>query len=324
MNDPIAITEAMPPDVQVVFRRARRRLVANSIVVIALFSLVISITSLVFVVDPNPFAIVGALVIVPVCAALAIQQYRGVFRYSARAAAFAGWGLCALSALLLFGLMCTVCEALLSAGSLSVLLREMWIGLIAWAVGGASLLFIGWQDIVWARVLRKAADMGFPFPRPRGFSMRELLAAMTVIAVLIGFTASVVHSSASRSREHVTPADTPFNLPTDATDVSFCRTSSGTTAFEFQCSEAAFRTWWEAGVESPEARAAKVELGEVDGSYEIDRYTCLVRNSTQGSGQELTALIRDGLFYSWSKEDRVLYVAYDRNRGRAYYFSSDR
>jgi hypothetical protein len=300
------------------YRRVRRALAINSILVVAFCLLVISGIAAVLLAWPNSTMILGALPIVLLFATIAIQQYRGVFRYSARAAEIAGWALWIMSALLVTGMVC-ILIALLNDRSFGDVMRELWFGLIVWTVGVAGFVFAGYQDILWARAIRKAAEMGFPFPRPRGFSLRELLGAMTAVALLIGFAASLVHSAYSQSKEHVAGDEAPFSLPADAADVSYYWSMRGAKACEFDTSEAEFRNWVAAGIGPWEAMQAGVALREIDGVREIDRYQLF---TTKGQRDECIATVRDGLYYSWSNGDNSVEAVFDRATGRGYYNST--
>lgn len=159
-----------------------------------------------------------------------------------------------------------------------------------------------------------------------------LLAVLLLIPIaLIGaWLASATFSNTNpRFGEHVGKVDW---LPVTATDVSFFRSYSNT-AYEFQMRESEFILWAEDELDW----APDFELKEIEGAFEIARYTAVTpqshfdpesRDTGTGNPHELApvAIISEGLFYRTPPRPNGggTYVAYDRRSGRGYYQDSPR
>ena len=137
-------------------------------------------------------------------------------------------------------------------------------------------------------------------------------APLTLAAALATY---FVLTEPPRCGEHVTRDQAPVNVPPGAVDVSYCRGVRGIVAYEFTTTEPEFRQWAEDGIGSTESQAANVALKPVNGRYAILRYPSL----TEQAPDYVEAVITDGLYYEWRKEDRGVYAAFDRRTNRAYY-----
>ena len=253
----------------------------------------------------------GGVLIAPLFSVLAVQQYRGTFRGVPSAATTAsviqyGWG-----GLLLFGVATTAGEAMADSIAVSFLASV----LVPMFLSASFSLVSGRMNALWARCLRTAFCAGAARPIQRGFSLRELILAVTVIAAMTAITTPLIRTAKPKFAEHIHAADAPFHSPAGATDVSYSRGFRGTVAFEFTCDELAFRDWVVAGIGSIEARAAAVPIREISSSHTITRYYAY---ASQLNGPTEIA-VNSGLFYSWSREDRGVHAVYDRATGRGYY-----
>jgi len=127
--------------------------------------------------------------------------------------------------------------------------------------------------------------------------------------------AAFVFGLRSRSGESVPRNDVPiWGLPSDATNVSFhVRAVFGPiTAYEFDTSEKEFLKW---------AKRNRWDVTRVSGRpYRIGRYTGCVGKMDE----PLHAVICDGYSYEWTESDMGIYVAFDRDRHRAYFFDHSR
>ncbi|MHC4181093.1 MAG: hypothetical protein ACYSWU_26650, partial [Planctomycetota bacterium] len=190
--------------------------------------------------------------------------------------------------------------------------------LAAFAVG-TPILLAGWLNLRWSRKVRAAASsVEEPacrvtrFPR---YSLRELMAAVTVVAVICGLALWFGLSMTPKYAENVGRGDVPFSLPPEATEISYCRIFDGDLAYEFTVDEDGFRRWVESGMGSREARAAKVPVEPISTPVTIVRYRCL---SPDLHGSEF-ATIAKGLYYCWSKPHYRREAAFDSTTNRAYF-----
>jgi hypothetical protein len=265
------------------------------------------------VTDSNPFAILGGLIVLPFCVLLAIQQYRGTFRRVPSAAMTASVLLYIFGGFSLFGGVTTAGEAVMVGDSLWL----MFSFLIPMLAVATVAIAFGRMNARWCGKLRAAVAAGDAPANPRGFSLRELLLVVGVIAAMTTLTSQFIRTAPPRYAEHVEPSASPFSLPEGATDVSYCRGHRGTIAFEFTIDEAGFRGWVNAGIGSIESESANIPVREITSPFIINCYHAL---SPELNGPKEIA-IANGLYYSWFKEDRGVYAAYDRDIGRAYYFA---
>jgi len=253
----------------------------------------------------NPMLWGANVFFLPLLLLLAIQQYCGTFRRAPSGAMWARAIFYALGGLGVFGLITTIVEGL-QDGSTLWAMRWLVFFISLFAVACVAL---GRMNSAWSRTLRAAAARGdLPAPSWR-FSLREMLLLFAVVAAIMGLTSYLIQSIPPNFAEHVDRSSAPFSVPSDATDVSYCRRPSGST-YEFSTSEQAFRGWV-ASIGSFESQSADVPLREITTPFTIVRY--------DGS----TVTIRDGLYYSWSDDNQYngIDAAFDRASGRAYYDS---
>lgn len=138
---------------------------------------------------------------------------------------------------------------------------------------------------------------------------------MTVVAVISGLTSYFSRGTLPRFAENVDRSQAPRGLPPDATSISYCQGHRGMIAYEFTIDEDGFRRWVNSGIGSFESEAADVPIRPISEPFRIRRYYCL---SPELVGPEF-ATITQGLYYSWSKEDRGVEAVFDSTKNRAYY-----
>jgi hypothetical protein len=244
---------------------------------------------------------------------MAVQQYHGTFRRVPSAAMTVSVLLYIFGGISLLMAITSVGEAIVDGISLR-LTASFVIPMLV--VGTGSIVF-GRINSLWCSKLRGEVAAGDISSTPRGFSLRELLLAVGAIAAMTTVTSQFIRTAPPRYAEHVDPSAAPFALPEGAADVSYYRGNRGTIAYEFTIDETGFRSWVDSGIGSIESEAANVALLEITSPIAIDRYHAL---SAKLNGHKNIS-ITNGLYYSWFKEDRGVYAAFDRATERAYYFA---
>ncbi len=287
-------------------------LILLSVVVLAACALLISAAIAMFTVTWDPCSFIGGAILLPLPAALAIQQFRGTFRYDATAALVSSVLQFLVSGFALFAFAMTLGEMIVEDIRIpwtSLILPMLGTGLVA----GAS----GWMNLSWSRRLKRSAAADARTVVRASFSRRELLVALTAIACVTALVTYFVRSTPPRYAENVARYKAPFDLPAEATEISFCQGYRGTIAYEFTIDENGFVEWLESGIGSLESDAANVSLQPITVPYSIRRYNSLAANLT---GPD-SITIANGLHYDWSKEDRGVHAAFDRTTNRAYYYA---
>jgi len=142
-------------------------------------------------------------------------------------------------------------------------LRLMAPILIPILVAASFSIAFGRMNALWSRKLRATMDSGAVASLHRGFSLRELLLAIGIIAALTGIYSQFIRSTSPRCAENITPSMAPIGLPSGATDVSYCKGSRGTIAYEFNIDELSFRKWANSGIGSIESESANISLREI-------------------------------------------------------------
>ena len=104
-----------------------------------------------------------------------------------------------------------------------------------------------------------------------------------------------------------------LSLPSDATKINLFEPGAfGPRAFlEFNTSEESFLKW---------VAGFSVERADYPPPYTIYRYGPY----SPGADPSLEVEIYNGHLFTWSEEDRGLYIAYDKDTGRAFYRSHSR
>lgn len=260
----------------------------------------------------DPCSFIGGGILLPIPSFLAYRQYSAVAWSDSRAAR--------TSAILLFligGLALLMFAANLGEVT-NAKVRIPWFSLMGPVLGvGVFAIFAAWMNLRWSRRLSIAATTPGDTASIVRLSRRDALAGLSAVAFVAALAFYVVKSTPPRYAEHVSRDKAPFGLPPGARDVSYCQAPRGTIAYEFSIDEDRFVRWVESGIGSLESNAAEVPLESISETFTITRYYALMKNP-KGPG---SATIKDGRFYSWTKEDRGVYAAFDRATGRAYYFA---
>ncbi len=287
-------------------------LVGLSVVILAVCILLISLAISAFFVSWDPCSLVGGVILLFLPAALAVQQYRGTFRHSTGAAFAAGVSLFVVGGLAFVAFATTLGELIVEG------VRIPWIPLLLPMVATAIIgCLAAWLNLRWSRRLKLTTSSPVNAPVHARFSLGELLFAMATIAGVTALSSYFVRTTLPQYAEDVSRDRAPSGLPASAQHISFCQGVRGTIAYEFTIDEEDFVAWVESGIGSLESDAANVPVQPIIGTYTIDRYYALTADLT---GPDSIA-ITNGLYYSWSKEDRGVYAAFDRTTGRAYYYA---
>lgn len=265
-----------------------------------------------FTVTWDPCPLIGGAIVLPLPAVLAIQQYRGTFRYNAKAALISSVLLFIVAGLASLAFAMTLGEMIVEE------VRIPWMSLLlpilaTGVVSGAS----AWMNLSWSRRLKRSATTDELTADRTRFSLRELLIAVVAIACVTVLVTYFVRTTPPRHAENVSRDKAPFGLPAEATEISYCQGFRGTIAYEFTIDEEGFVEWVESGIGSLESDAASVSLQPITAPYSIRRYYGLTANLTGPDSITIT----NGLYYDWSKEDRGVYAAFDRTTNRAYYYA---
>lgn len=260
--------------------------------------------------EPNPFALVGGVIFVPLCLLLPIHQYRGTFHCNASAARTVSVFLYFVCGFWLFAFATTLGEAVIEGLSL----RLMAPFLLSFLILALYGFFAARLNARWSRALRAAIAAGVSEPR-RGFTLKELLLLVAVVAAMSGIARSLSGPGLPDEGEHVDASAGPRGVPAGAQDISYARGYRGTIAYEFTCDEATFCEWASSGLGSIESESAEIPVREIESPFTIRRYYGY--SSTLQGPDRIT--ITNGQYYTWSKEDRGVHAAFDRDTGRAYY-----
>jgi hypothetical protein len=303
---PMSMNPEPPPSAP----QPSKTFLAVSILVLAacLFLVSVGIACLTFLYDPCIFT--AGVMIIPVPALLAFQQYFGTFRRRCGAASRAGSLALLVSAFpFLFALV------LIYGG---IALREMPpLGRTLGASAFAAFFFAaGIMNLRWSSQLQNAPQQ--PANERFRLSMREIFVAIGVVGAML-CTIIYVRGPTKGYDEDVTAEEARLHLPEGARRVSYARGSRGLIAYEFDTDEASFKKWVEGGIGSPESRQANVPLLPIVGVFTMQRYCFLLDRPNEPDEIE----IRDGLHYTWSEEDRGVHAAFDRETNRGYFFSHD-
>ncbi len=263
------------------------------------------------ILQSNPFAILGGLLVLPLCVLMAIQQYRGTFRRVPSAARTTSVLLYLAGGFMIFSLIVSTGEAILAGTSLRLM---GWI-LIPMSIVATYSIVAGRMNALWAHSIRSIGESCAANPVRRGFSLRELFLVVSIVAVMTATITQWIRSESPRCAENIDLSTAPLSLPPGATDISYCKGHRDTIAYEYTIDEPAFREWVDSGIGSIESMSAEVPLREITSPFRITRYYAYA-SELKGS---YDIVINSGLYYVWSQEDRGVYAAYDRTAGRAYY-----
>ena len=283
-----------------------------SVVVIALNLLFVSFLIATWWTGPSFYAAFVIVFFLPISLVVAVQQYRGTFRHALSGASTMRIMSYGFSGLALFALVTNCLEGLSEGGSLRAVLL---LSLIFTAIGALAFA-VGRMNDLWYRRLRLAIESEDGLQSRRGFSLRELLLGVSVIAAMFGATTYIIRSEPPHYAEHVDASAVPLHLPEGAEDVSYYYFPSLMSGFECTTTEEEYRKWVEDRFGSLEAHAG-VEIEEIGTPKTMLRVANFAPESTDND----RAVITNGLHYSWSFEDRGVYAVFDRDTNRLYYYS---
>lgn len=259
-------------------------------------------------------AVIAAGLLIPVSVGIGISQYRGVFHRNQTSADTTGVTLSVIGALLLFGGVTYLKE---SFDDPSIL--HAWMMMVCMAALGLYFALCGWANLAWSRLLKTAADSPEKSPKPETVSRWDRTAALLATTFIVIATSLMVSTIPPEFAENVEYARPPFGIPVGATSISFCQGSRGTIAYEFSIDESGFREWLQKTIDSMGPMYSRNSIEPITTTFTMKRYVSLKRE-LKG---DPNISISDGLRYSWHKEDRGKYAAFDRTTNRAYYYSHD-
>lgn len=287
---------------------------------LVLCSILVLIASLIFIASCiamlfatwNPCSLISGAMLLPLPLVLAIQQYCGTFHAKESAALTTTKLLFVIGGIAFFVFIMTLGNLLFNQ------MRLPWISLlIPILTFGLVFSILGWLNLSWSKQLKSNSPSKSHTIKTTRFMFRDLLSGMIAITTVTILVVYFVQSTSPQYAENVPYNKVPYRLPESASNVSFCQGSRGTIACEFTIDETAFINWVDSGIGSLESQAANISLQPITTPYTIRRFNNL---SSDLSGSDF-ATISEGLYYSWSKEDRGVYAAFDRTRNRAYYFA---
>ena len=309
-----SVSEAKPvpadvPEATLLFEpRPSKLLVGHSALVIAecLFLVAVSIGAMASTFDPCSF--ISGVILLPVPLFIAVQQYRGVFHRQTGAAFAAACCLVVFGALFVFGAVVNVLEFVFDNRRTGVDWGKDWPGFCILAViglVGLTNIVLAWQSWRWSKLLA-LAGLG---AAKRSFSLRELLAVITVIGLVAGCARWATDSRPAIGID-VPPETAPRPVPSTAKNVCYSNGGRGTQFIEFTTDEATFRKWVAAEVEPLGHR----KLGhQVHPLSAFSSPTGVI--GVDGERHEL----QRGLSYGWSFEDEGVSATFDADTGRAYF-----
>jgi hypothetical protein len=181
---------------------------------------------------------------------------------------------------------------------------------------GAAFLLSAFLNYRWYLQLAAAPTMGAEPAKTslpsvgRRVTLRELLAGMAALSVLLAGFAAGYREITPQTVMHGSPQEAWLDLPSGASDVNVYRGSRGTLMYNFAIDEAGFLEWSRAMRIPPGARDDGIKLEPIVGSFAI---------FTADQIDEVE--IRRGWYFDWrSGHDSGLHYAYDADHGRAYYY----
>ena len=206
------------------------------------------------------------VLLLPICTAIGVQQYRGTFRSAAGAAMFVAVALLLLSFLFAFGTVTNFCEAVWQGGFVEAL------GLFAFLLLYTAFLFVAsLLNYGWATSLK-----GRPTQPSKSFTLKELFGFVTAAAMVFGLAAFVAQDARTQYAEHLSPDETSLSVPPGASDICYCHGFRGTIAYEFTIDEQGFLDWVEERFDIPNPAESKHEsFGPIDRETRIRRYVSL-------------------------------------------------
>jgi hypothetical protein len=255
--------------------------------------------------DPTEYA--AAALGVPFFLFVYRRQYRGTFEPSAAAARKAGLALVVI-AFLVGGTYLTINVETHN---------EHWFRAWPLPLLTAILFLAAVSDHRWARRLDLAKAEGMAPSGPVGTKAQRMAGGFTVLAVAAIAAVYVLSLRPPQFAEHVDAATARLPLPDGASDVSYCRSPRGTSAYEFTVTESAFREWI-TNRSANNAHDGQSKLQEVTQPVSLPSYGQFLPQRPAGIA-EVTVTI--GLHYeSRTSPDAGFQAAFDRTTGRGYVY----
>jgi hypothetical protein len=287
------------------FPRPSWLLVVNSVVVIAVCTLLLSVGLSAFASVWDPCAVVSGSIFVLLSVVLGLLQHRGTFRRDAEAARRLGTLFYVAGGFLLFVGALNVAEELGKATGF----RSLVEALAPLFLLGIYSVGCGKLNRAWSRTLGDA--VGAPC-RPNKVTAGELAALAAVAAVATALTVCFVERTHPQFAEGVSPENAPVDLPEAASNVAYCQGLQGTIACEFTIDEAGFLRWVEAA-----GPGEKDPLERRDGSASVEILRCYGLSARMPGPKH--AKIERGYYGHRLQNGREVYYGYDLDTGRAYF-----
>lgn len=265
---------------------------------------------------------ISAFMFAPILLGLAIAQYQGTVRRHRVGAKIACAMLLAIGALTIFGAVTNGLEHFAEEHTF-----DWWTAkLVATIfVVGLGIVAAAFSDYLWLTQLRQYESrhhISASFAQGRHFnwyqlSMREWLGLSALVSICAAVTGYAISKQHPQQAQHVTRGEAPFELPIDATDISYHYHLRGGFDCEFTTSEQGFLTWLEVEIANltPPVRAA----GKLTQITEACELPSLLRQSQQHAPNMSPVLVQRGWSYEsehWPEWQFLFF--YDADRQRAY------
>jgi hypothetical protein len=160
------------------------------------------------------------------------------------------------------------------------------------------------------RRIELATDLKIPPQRGQWqFSLTNLFAMMAFFGVLLSVGLYSYNQSIPRFAEHATIDRAPRGIPKNATDITYRVGFRGSKIFMFTIDEASLRTWI--------SSRGGTNLQEIELPHSMQNFTNFFQQPVKNIPTEIT----NGLLYVWTSSDQIVYVAFDRDNNRAYFYN---
>jgi putative Mn2+ efflux pump MntP len=266
---------------------------------------------------------ISAFLFAPILLGLAIVQYQGTVRRNRACAKIACMILLAIGGLTIFAAVTNGLEHFVEEHTF-----DWWTAkLIAtMLVIGLGIVAAGFSDYLWLTQLRQYENRCRISARfavqDRHFywyqlSMREWLGLSALVSICAAVTGYAISKQHPQQAQHVTRSEAPFELPMDATDISYHYHFRGGFECEFTTSEKGFLSWLEAEINNltPPVRA----IGKLTQITEACELPSQLRQSQQHAPNTSPVLVQRGWSYEsehWPEWQFLFF--YDADRQRAY------
>ncbi|MFH1377694.1 MAG: hypothetical protein ABIH86_02975 [Planctomycetota bacterium] len=212
----------------------------------------------------NPFGIFGFFFIVLPFLASSMLEYYAVFRRKKTAAVILAVGSFLICFLFFIFVVISVIEIVYNKESLFDFIE------ILGAFFALSLTFfiIGMFHKKWIGIIDKELP---PVTKANwNISNKERFAIVVILMITAVLTYMLALSNPPPSAHNVRPDQAPFDLPKDATNVSYAR-GFHSDAFEFDISETGFRQWVDEDIRSYNSSRSAIEIITINEPYELQR-----------------------------------------------------